>query len=174
MFYFSYHGFRFAEISGLSTAPKAGQIRGLVLHTDTPVTAAFKSSDPLLNRIFTMGIRTHLNNMHSILEDCPHREKCMWGGDAHSSWATGMQTLDSASFYRQMVRLFYTPPFDKRGIPGRIGVGRRHTRQTLDFTWSVSPLFLAWQNYRLNGDLQTSAGYYDVMLKFLKNKKFND
>lgn len=166
--YFSYHGFRFAEISGLSKAPEPGQIKGMVVHTDSPITAKFESSEPLLDRIFKMGIRTHLNNMHSILEDCPHREKCMWGGDAHSSWATGLQTLDSASFYRELVRVFYTPPFDKRGIPGRIGVGRRHTKQTLDFTWSVSPLYLAWKNYRMNGDLQTAADYYEVMHQFLK------
>lgn len=166
--YFSYHGFRFAEIHGLSKAPEPGQIKGIVVNTDAPVTATFQSSNPLLDRIFKMGIQTHHNNMHSILEDCPHREKCLWGGDLHSSWATGFYTLDSASFYRQQVRLFYTPPFDKRGIPGRIGVGLRHTNLTLDFTWSVSPLFLAWRNYQINGELQTVNEFYDVMRHFLK------
>ena len=166
--YFSYHGFRYAEIHGLSKAPTPGQIKGLVVNTDTPVTATFESSDPLLDRIFKMGIQTHLNNMHSILEDCPHREKCLWGGDAHSSWATGFYALDSASFYRQQVRLFLTPPFDPKGIPGRIGVGKRATNKTLDFTWSVSPLFLAWRNYQLNGDLQTADDFYDVMKRFLR------
>jgi alpha-L-rhamnosidase len=166
--YFSYHGFRYAEIHGLSKAPTPGQIKGLVVNTDAPVTATFESSDPLLDRIFKMGIQTHLNNMHSILEDCPHREKCLWGGDAHSSWATGFYTLDSQSFYRQQVRLFFTPPFDKIGIPGRIGVGKRATNKTLDLTWSVSPLFLAWRNYQINGDSQTAEEHYDVMKKFLR------
>ena len=166
--YFSYHGFRYAEIHGLSQAPKPGQIKGLVVHTDAPTAASFKSSNPLLDRIFAMGVQTHLNNMHSILEDCPHREKCLWGGDLHSSWATGYYTLDSASFYRQQVKLYYTPPFDKRGIPGRVGVGRRHTDVTLDFTWSVSPLFLAWRNYEIFGETQSAAEFYDVMLAFLK------
>ncbi|QDU88933.1 Bacterial alpha-L-rhamnosidase [Pirellulimonas nuda] len=165
--YFSYHGFRFAEIHGLSKPPTAEQIRGMVVNTDCPVTASFKSSDPLLDRIFQMGVRGHLSNMHSVLEDCPHREKCLWGGDLHSSWATGFHTLDSASFYRQQVRLFYTRPFDPRGIPGRVGVGRRATNSTLDFTWSVSPLFIAWRNYRQNGDLQTPEEFYDLMRSFL-------
>jgi alpha-L-rhamnosidase len=166
--YFSYQGFRYAEVSGLGKAPTSGQIRGLVVNTDAPVNASFKSSEPLLDRIFQMGIQTHHNNMHSILEDCPHREKCLWGGDAHSSWATGFYTLDSGTFYRQQVRLFYTPPFDPKGIPGRIGVGKRSTNKTLDFTWSVSPLFLAWRNYQINGDLQSPADFYDLMLTFLK------
>lgn len=166
--YFSYHGFRFAEISGLSKPPTAGQIKGLVVHTDTPVIATFESSDPLLDRIFKMGIRTHLNNMHSILEDCPHREKCLWGGDAHSSWATGLYALDAGSFYRQQTRLFYTPPIDPLGIPGRIGVGKRSTNKTLDFTWSVSPLFTAWRHYQLSGDLQSARDHYQDMLDFLR------
>lgn len=166
--YFSYHGFRYAEIHGLSAAPKPGQVKGMVVNTDAPAIATFESSDPLLDRIFQMGVQTHHNNMHSILEDCPHREKCLWGGDLHSSWATGFYALDSASFYRQQVNLFYTPPFDKRGIPGRIGVGNRHTNLTLDFTWSVSPLFLAWRNYQINGEIQSVAEHYDVILDFLR------
>ncbi|WP_160168194.1 family 78 glycoside hydrolase catalytic domain [Rhodopirellula sallentina] len=166
--YFSYHGFRYAEITGLSKPPSPGQIKGLVVHTDTPVIATFSSSDPLLDRIFQMGVQTHLNNMHSILEDCPHREKCLWGGDLHSSWATGLYTLDSGSFYRQQARLFYTPPMDPLGIPGRIGVGKRSTRKTLDFTWSVSPLFTAWHHYQLSGDLGSAIDHYQEMRDFLR------
>jgi alpha-L-rhamnosidase len=166
--HFSYHGFRFAEISGLSRPPAPWQIKGLVVHTEAPVTATFRSSDPLLDRIFKMGIDTHHANMHSILEDCPTREKCLWGGDAHASWATGFQALETAAFYRQQVRLFYTPPLDPLGIPGRIGVGKRSTNKTLDFTWSVSPLFLAWRNYQVNGDLQTAADHYGMMRQFLR------
>lgn len=166
--YFSYQGFRFAEISGISTAPTPGQIKGLVVHTDTPVIARFESSDPLLDRIFQMGIQTHLNNMHSILEDCPHREKCLWGGDAHSSWATGLYTLDAGSFYRQQARLFYTPPIDPLGIPGRIGVGNRSTNKTLDFTWSVSPLFTSWRHYQLSGNIQSAGDHYDDMKRFIE------
>jgi alpha-L-rhamnosidase len=164
---FSYHGFRYAEISGLSKPPTAGQIKGLVVHTDAPVIATFKSSDPLLDRIFKMGIQTHLNNMHSILEDCPHREKCLWGGDLHCSWATGMYAIDSGTFYRQQARLFYTPPIDPLGIPGRVGVGKRSTRKTLDFTWSVSPLFTTWRHYQLSGDLRSARDHYDAMKQFL-------
>ena len=166
---FSYQGFRHVEVSGLSDAPDPATFRALVVHTDLPVRASFESSDPLLDRIFRMGIRTHLNNAHSILEDCPTREKCLWGGDLHSSWATGFSTLDSAAFYRQQVRLFYTPPLDRRGpIPGRIGVGRRSTNLTFDTTWSVSPLFIAHRLYRIHGDLTAAEEHFDAMRRFLR------
>jgi alpha-L-rhamnosidase len=165
---FSYHGFRYAEIHGLGRAPQPGQVRAVVVHTDSPVTATFEASDPLLDRIFRMGVQTHLNNMHSILEDCPQREKCLWGGDLHASWATGYYALDAASFYRQQIRLYYTPPFSKEGIPGNVGVGKRISRSFKSVNWSVSPLFLAWRTYRMHGDLQPARDHYTQMLNFLR------
>ncbi len=165
---FSYHGFRYFEISGLSRAPAEGDVAGVVVHTDIPVAATFDSSNPMLNRIFEMGIRSHLDNMHSILEDCPHREKCMWGGDLHASWAVGFRLLDAASFYRQCVNLYYTPPFAPDGIPGNIGVGRRIARGYSDFSWVVSPLFLSWRLYTETGDLETARRNYPHMLHLLQ------
>ncbi|MGE4489317.1 MAG: family 78 glycoside hydrolase catalytic domain [Kiritimatiellales bacterium] len=50
--HFSYHGFRYFEVFGLSHPPQPGDLTGVVVHTDVPVTASFESSDPLLNRIF--------------------------------------------------------------------------------------------------------------------------
>ncbi len=166
---FSYHGFRYFEVHGLSHAPRDGDIAGVVIHTDVPVTATFESADPFLDRVFQMGVQTHLNNMHSILEDCPHREKCMWGGDLHSSWSTGFYALDATTFYRQLVNLYYTPPFAPNGLPGRVGVGKRITTHSrADFSWSVSPLFLAWRLYQIDGDLDTTRAHYPRMLHFLQ------
>lgn len=53
---FSYHGFRYFEVSGLSRAPEASDVVGVVVHTDVKSTATFESADPLLNRMFQMGV----------------------------------------------------------------------------------------------------------------------
>lgn len=167
---FSYHGFRYFEVSGLSRPPQGGDLQGVVVHTDVPVSATFDSSDPLLNRIFQMGVQTHQNNMHSFLEDCPQREKTLWGGDLHASWATGFAAFDSTAFYRHCVNLFYIPPFDPRGFPGNVGVGRKRVAvsQCSDFSWPVSPLFIAWRLYEIDGDLETARVNYEPMKNFLQ------
>ena len=165
---FSYHGFRYFEVSGLSRAPKSDDIVGVVVNTDVAPTASFESSDPLLDRIFKMGVQTHFNNMHSVLEDCPHREKCMWGGDLHASWSLGFHGLASTAFYRQQVNLYYTPPFSPSGVPGNIGVGKRITKGFNDFSWPVSPLFLAYRLYEVDGELETARKNYEPMHSFLK------
>ena len=165
---FSYQGFRYFEISGLDNPPKSGDVYGVVVHTDVPVTATFDCDNDLLKRIFKIGIQTHLYNMHSILQDCPHREKCLWGGDLHSSYAIGFNALNATRFYRQQVNLYYLPPLAKMGIPGNVGVGKRLTNHMSDFTWAVSPLFLAYRLYEIHGDIDTAKKHYKSMLKFLQ------
>ena len=106
--------------------------------------------------------------MQSILEDYPHREKCLWGGDLHSCYAIGFSALNATRFYRQQVNLFYLPPLAKMGILGSIGVGKRITNVLTDFTWAVSPLFITYRLYELHGDIDTAKKHYKSMLKFLQ------
>ena len=55
---FTYHGFRYVEVTGLTGKPPLELLTGLVTHIDTPVTAGFECSDPLLNRLFQNCLRT--------------------------------------------------------------------------------------------------------------------
>ena len=167
---FTYHAFQFLEISGLSSKP---EIVATDVYSDVEQTGFFTSSDPLINKIYDMGVRTHYMNMHSILEDCPHREKCLWGGDLHASWATGYFSLDSAAFYRQQARVYFTGNMFAPGVPGNVGVGKRATQNLLDFSWCVSPFFVAYRNYQIYGDLSTFANHYEVILRSLKTYEEN-
>jgi hypothetical protein len=48
------------------------------------------------------------------------------------------------------------PPFSKSGVLGNIGVGKRISNYFSDFTWAVSPLFLAYRLYEVDGELATA------------------
>ena len=165
---FAYKGFRYFEVSGLSREPAPGEVTAFEVCSDVPMAATFESSDPLLNRLFANGRRSHYGNMVNSLLDCPHREKCLWGGDLHASWAFGFHALDPATFYRHQVRLSYTGPTAPGGIPGNVMVGKRITGQSTSFNWSVSPLFITWWLYQHDGDLETVREYYEPMLRFLR------
>lgn len=164
---YTYKGFRYVEISGLSSPPDTKHVRAVVVNTDCASKANFDCSLPLLNRLWQMGVRTHLANMHSILEDCPHREKCQWGGDLHSSWSLGFHALESHTFYRQQVRLFYTGTMAQGNIPGLVGVGKRLTNVQMDFNWGISPLFLSWRLWTHGGDLETAREFLSHMRHYL-------
>jgi alpha-L-rhamnosidase len=165
---FAYKGFRYFEVSGLSREPAPGEVTAFEVCSDVPMAATFESSDPLLNRLFANGRRSHYGNMVNSLLDCPHREKCLWGGDLHASWAFGFHALDPATFYRHQVRVSYTGPTAPGGIPANIMVGKRGAGNSTSFNWSVSPLFITWWLYQHDGDLETVREYYEPMLRFLR------
>jgi len=165
---FAYKGFRYFEVSGLSREPAPGEVTAFEVCSDVPMAATFESSEPPLNRIFANGRRSHYGNMVNSLLDCPHREKCLWGGDLHASWAFGFHALDPATFYRHQVRVSYTGPTAPGGIPANIMVGKRGAGNSTSFNWSVSPLFITWWLYQHDGDLETVREYYEPMLRFLR------
>jgi alpha-L-rhamnosidase len=57
-----------------------------------------------INALQASIMRTHLNNLHSIPQDCPHREQRGWGGDAQLTAGSAALNLDMAAFYRNWVR----------------------------------------------------------------------
>ena len=76
---------------------------GVVLHEAAPGERADESaaawSVQNLNTLQKMIVRTQLNNLHSIAQDCPHREQRGWGGDAQVTSGEASLNLDLSSFY---------------------------------------------------------------------------
>ncbi|MBU0515470.1 MAG: family 78 glycoside hydrolase catalytic domain, partial [Proteobacteria bacterium] len=80
---FTYHGFRYVEMSSFPGEPSLDNLEGIAVYTAVGNAGAFRCSDAMLNRIQQTALRTQTSNMHSLPEDCPAREKCGWLGDAH-------------------------------------------------------------------------------------------
>ena len=80
---FTYHGFRYVQVTGLTEKPTLDSLVGIRVHTDPEPAGEFSCSNPDLNRIHEMILRTQLANLHGIPTDCPHREKIGWTGDGY-------------------------------------------------------------------------------------------
>lgn len=98
--WFAVYGFRYLEVQGL---PEDADVRAEagVLHSDVPATGAFHCDDPLVERLVSMAVRTQLNNLHGLPEDCPTREQSGWTGDAAASAAAAYAHLDMSGLYRK-------------------------------------------------------------------------
>ena len=84
--HFSYHGFRYVKVKGLSAAPVKKDIRAYLIHTDFAAAGRFKCSSKLLNNICDMIEYTlRCLSIGGIFMDCPHRERLGYGGDGQSS-----------------------------------------------------------------------------------------
>ena len=82
---FTFHGFRYIEISGVRTAPSLEEVEGVQLSSIDAVTGSLSTSNPLLNRFIENVKWSQLCNFISIPTDCPQRNERMgWAGDSQS------------------------------------------------------------------------------------------
>jgi alpha-L-rhamnosidase len=97
---FTFHGFRYVELSGYPGTPTTASIDGLVYNSlpEKP-SIRFTSSSELLNSMGKLGLWGQRGNFFSIPTDCPQRDERMgWMGDAGVFWRTGTYNFDIASF----------------------------------------------------------------------------
>jgi alpha-L-rhamnosidase len=96
---FTFHGFRYAEVSGYPGRLTAADIRGLAIHAAVPRAGAFSCSDTLVNSIQQACVNTFLSNVTGVQSDCPHRERFGYGGDMVATCEALMNNFDMAAFY---------------------------------------------------------------------------
>ena len=101
---FTFHGFRFMEISGLPEPPALGDCRGIPQYSKLADVGSFSCSNEHLNRIQEMCRRTFLSNVVSVQSDCPHRERFGYGGDIVATSEAFLMNFDMAGFYGKTVR----------------------------------------------------------------------
>lgn len=79
---FTFHGFRYAEVSGWPGELTAGDVEAVVLHTDLRRTGTFACSDPDVERLHENVVWGMRGNFLDVPTDCPQRdERLGWTGD---------------------------------------------------------------------------------------------
>jgi alpha-L-rhamnosidase len=167
---FSYHGFRYAQITGISSKPDVNTIKAVLVANDVEQKGSFVCSDPLLNKMDTISRWTIVDNLHGIPEDCPHREKCGWLGDAHAFGEYALYTYDLANFYKKYMEDIRTQMRPSKGantdeqfnVPTMIAPGKR-TSTIAKLDWGVATMYLPWYNFIYYGDSSIVLEYYDDM-----------
>jgi alpha-L-rhamnosidase len=100
---FTYHTYRYMEISGLNTLPEISDIEGLFLHSNVENKNSFTCSSELLNSIQEITERTFKANLVSVQSDCPAREKFGYGGDLNATSESFIYNFDMQGFYRKTI-----------------------------------------------------------------------
>jgi alpha-L-rhamnosidase len=97
---FTFHGFRYVELSGLPAKPSLETLAGVVIASDTPRTGEFACSDPRLNQLQSNIQWGQRGNYLSVPTDCPQRdERLGWMGDAQVFVRTATYNADVAAFF---------------------------------------------------------------------------
>ena len=96
---FTFHGFRYAEVSGWPGELRPADIVAVVLHSDMVRTGWFECSDPLLNRLHENVLWSMRGNFLDVPTDCPQRdERLGWTGDLQVFSPTAAFLYDVSGF----------------------------------------------------------------------------
>jgi len=161
--HFTYHGFRYVEMTGFPCEPALENIEGVIVHTSVEKRGEFSSSDTLLNKLHHTALRTELSNLHGIPTDCPHRERCGWLGDAFLTSDMTIYNFDMALFWSKFIDDIET---SRRGkVPPNIAPGRRYGGSDPD--WGAAFIQLPWNMYLYYGDKTIISDHYSGMSLFM-------
>jgi alpha-L-rhamnosidase len=163
---FTYHGFRYVELTGFPGVPTLDTIRGRVVHTSVSQTGNFSCSNPLLNQLQKNIIWGQKTNLHSIPTDCSQRDERMgWLGDAHLTAEEAMMNFNMGAFYTKFIN-------DIRDVQGKKGT----ITDTIPFIWGQRPAdpawgtaypLLCWYMYRFYGDTSILNDHYDGLKNYV-------
>lgn len=166
---FTFHGFRYVEVTGYPGIPSLDAVKGHRLHSNVPVIGTFRSSNELINRIQDIVPRTFLSNMFSVQSDCPGREKFGYGGDIIACCEAGFYNFDMSQFYGKAVQDFAdatdpatggvpeTAPFV--GIASQGGPDGRSGPPAWGSVYGILP----WYLYQYYNDVRILEDHYDGM-----------
>lgn len=118
---FTYHGFRYAEISvqnGKLSDVEIEDIQGLVISQKLERTGYFECSDEIVNKIYQNTYWSQLSNFISVPTDCPQRdERLGWTGDAQIFCDTATYNADCNAFYKGYLDVVRNDCLENGSVP---------------------------------------------------------
>jgi len=169
---FTYHGFRYVELTGCPTRPKLDAITGVVVHSNTPRVGYFECSHPMVNQLYHNIVWGQRSNFIEVPTDCPQRdERLGWTGDAQIFIRTATYNMDVAAFFTKwLVDLedAQTPEGAFPDVaPHKVAMGSGVP------AWGDAGVICPWTIWQVYGDLHVLRKHYDSMTKWIAYLKKN-
>lgn len=163
---FTYHGFRYVQVTGLKEKPARETLTGIVIHSSAPFRGKFECSDTLLNQIWKNITWGQRGNMMSVPTDCPQRdERLGWMGDAQIFAPTAFFNMDMNRFFVKWMRdiadcqdtsgyVYDVNPAIVVGGPAKPG-------------WGDAVVVVPYVTYLFSGDRSVLEENYEAMKKWV-------
>ncbi len=115
---FTFHGFRYAEVTGWPGELDPAEITALVLHSDMRRTGWFECSDERVNRLHENVVWGMRGNFVGIPTDCPQRdERLGWTGDIGVFAPTATYLYDCAGVLESWLHDLAAEQHDDGTVP---------------------------------------------------------
>lgn len=160
---FTYHGFQYVEAETEGDA-EIVSLTGEHVHTDVRLAGSFCCDDGILNRLHKNAVITELNNLHSIMTDCPQRdERFGWLNDLGSRLYQTVYNCGMERFFPKFIKDI-ADTADKEGAIADTApyfIGGRPADPVC-----IAYLLMAIDSYRYYGDKTPLITQYGGMRKW--------
>ncbi len=164
---FTFHGFRYAELTGLPGTPGKDTLTALVIHTDAPFTAKLETGSTLINQLWSNILWGQRSNFVGLPTDCPQRdERLGWMADAQVFWRAASYNMDLAAFSRKFAQ-------DMRGTQigtpfyGIYAPGTAKPNAGWGTAWSDAGVIIPYTSWLQTGDTSIIDENWGAMRTYL-------
>lgn len=169
---FTFHAFRYVEITGWPGKPTLQDIEGLRMNSDVQQQGEFACSNEMFNTLHDKIQWTFLSNIFSVQSDCPGREKMGYGADIVATTGAYIHNYNMANFYRKTVQDFANdqqPDGAITEIAPYTGIADRgYGGQSGPLGWQLAFSFVQKKLYDYYGDKQIIEQQYPAFKKQLE------
>jgi len=164
---FTFHGFRYIEVTGLKSASQVTGVHAAVLHTAFPFTTELKTGNGMINKLWSNILWGQRSNFVGVPTDCPQRdERLGWSADAQVFWRAASYNADLAPFTRKFAA-------DLRGTQvgtpyyGIYAPGTARPHMGTGAAWSDAGVIIPWTSWIQTGDTMVIDENWQAMRKYV-------
>ena len=166
---FTYHGFRFVEITGLNYKPELKSFVGKVVYDDMKTIGRFETSDPTINQVFKNAYWGIRGNYRSMPTDCPQRDERMgWLGDRATGCIGESFVFGNTLLYEKWLRDIEAMQDSAGCVPDVAPAHWTFDQHSGNVTWPAAYLCVADMLYNQRGDVRPVERHYASMKKWIE------
>ena len=164
---FTFHGFRYAELTGYPGEVSADTLTGVVLRSEMPQTGHFECSSDIVNQLQHNILWGQKGNFLDVPTDCPQRdERLGWTGDIQVFARTAAFNMHVAGFMTKWLRDVADAQSDAGAVPPVVP----SVMEGFDDggpAWADAAVICPWTIYLCYGDTRVLEENYAVMTRFM-------
>jgi alpha-L-rhamnosidase len=165
---FTYHGFRYVEITGFPGVPSMENITGCFIHSSVPNISSFYCSNEMINKIHGNILWGQLSNMMSIPTDCPQRnERQGWMGDAALSVEEAIYNFDTINFHKKYLEDIRDAQFEDGSLTDISPYYLKHLHPA-DPAWGTAYITIVHALFTYYNDLILVKDHFPTMKKYIE------
>lgn len=166
---FTFHGFRYVELSGYPGPVSLDTITGVVLHSEMTPIGHFECSDSLLNQLQHNIVWSQKGNFLDIPTDCPQRdERLGWTGDIQVFARAAAFNMEVVGLLTKWMQEVVYAQGEQGNIPPVVPVIELEFTDDGGPAWADAVIIVPWTMYLCYGDQRILEDNYTAMNRFMQ------